>query len=148
MESEEYSMLKKISGFAVNAVLSAGIGFLVGILLIILPASPIENKSYLLLISTGIGILIGVASRFSSCIVYHYGFKSPYWSYGLTFLITLAGCTLISNPFNPEKSQLLLSIVIAEPLALMAAYLNIRYADKLNDSLKRKQAQLKERQHK
>lgn len=139
-------MLKKISGFAANALLSALIGLLVGILLILLPVSPIGNTFGTLLTSTGIGTLIGISSRFSSCFVYQYGLKSPLWSYALTFLITLAGCALLSNPFSPSNSQLLLSLIIAEPLALTAAYLNIRYTTRLNDSLKRKQANLQQQE--
>lgn len=139
-------MLAKIPAFTLNALLSAGIGFLVGALLITLPLSPIENKNYLLLISTGTGLVIGVASRFSSCIAYQYGLKSAFWSYTLTFLITLTGCALLSLPFSPTNSHLIFSLIIAEPLALMAAYLNMRYAANLNSSLKRKQALLKDRQ--
>jgi S-adenosylmethionine synthetase len=30
----------------------------------------------------------------------------------------MAGCTLLSNPFSPSNSRLLLSLIIAEPLAL------------------------------
>jgi hypothetical protein len=138
-------MLKHISGFAANALLSAGIGFLVGLVLIIVLGSPADNRAQLVLMSTGIGILIGVASRFSCCFIqYRYGFDNPFWSYALTFLITLLGCTIPSFPPD-DSSRLLLCIIIAEPLALMATYLNLRYAGELNDSLKRKQAQLTKR---
>jgi hypothetical protein len=137
-------MLKRFLAFTANAALSACIGSLVGLLLITLPVSPIESKACLLFTSTGIGLIIGVASRFSSCIVYQYGLESPLWSYALTFVITLTGCTAASPFFDPSFSKLLLSIIIAEPLALMTAYINMRYAARLNDSLKRKQAKLKQ----
>lgn len=139
-------MLEKTSGLAANAVLSAGIGLFVGIILIFLPVGLTEHKTNILMISTGIGILIGIVSRYSSCFVYEYGLKSPLWSYGLTFLSTLAGCSILSNPFNPSRAQLIICLVVAEPLALLAAYLNMRYIAKLNDNLRRKQAALKKQQ--
>lgn len=136
-------MLKKTSGFIVNLLLSAFIGFLVGMVLF-LSGYILDNVLYTLFSSSCLGILIGSASKLSSCFAYECGLKHRIWSYGLTFIITLLGCWALSDPFKPSWSKLLPSIIIAEPLSLFAAYLNMRYAERLNDSLKRKQTKLQQ----
>lgn len=133
-------MHQAILSFLLNALLSAVIGLTVGLALQY--TYPLENSLWYLSTSILAGISIGTASKFSSGLIYHFGMQNIAWSYVFTFVITLVGCLFSS--FDAPLTIKLTILAIAEPLALLAVFLNIRYALRLNDNLKRKQASLKQ----
>ena len=124
-----------------NALVAAFIGLVVGIVLMFI--YPIENAFQHLVTSSLVGIMIGTVSRLSAILMYHFGWQKIYWGYILTFFITLIGSILAS--LGQSLNCILIVLAIAEPLALLTAFLNITYAYRLNDGLKRKQALLREK---
>ena len=122
-----------------NILCAAFIGLLVGIALMF--AYTIENPLRHLVISSLIGIMIGIVSKISAILMHQYGSKNLYWSYILTFVITLVG-SILASLGEPLLSTLIV-LAIAEPLALLITFMNITYICHLNDSLKRKQALFK-----
>lgn len=134
-------MRHSILAFLLNALVSAFIGLLVGIALTFV--YPIESPFRHLAFSSLVGIMIGTASMFSSILMYHLGSQNISWVYIRTFLITLIGSILAS--LGQSLNCTLIVLAIAEPLALLTAFLNITYACRLNDGLKHKQALLREK---
>lgn len=124
-----------------NMLCAAFIGFLVGIALLF--AYTIENPLRHLVISSLIGMMIGIASKISVILMHQYGSKSLYWSYILTFVITLVG-SILASLGEPLLSTLIV-LAIAEPLALLITFMNVTYICHLNDGLKRKQELFKQK---
>lgn len=134
-------MRHTIKAYLSNALLSAFIGLLVGIVLTFI--YPVESALQHLAFSSIVGIMIGTISRLSAISMYHLGSQKVVWGYILTFSITLIGSLLAS--LGQSLNCTLIVLAIAEPLALLTAFLNITYAYRLNDGLKRKQALLREK---
>jgi len=124
-----------------NILCAAVIGLLVGIALLFV--CTVENPVRHLLSSSLIGIMIGIACKLSGVLIYRYGSQNISWSYLMTFVITLLGSFIAF--YGEELRSMLITLVIAEPLALLITFMNIRYICRLNNGLRRKQALFKEK---
>jgi len=135
-------MRQTIIASLLNILYAAFIGLLIGIILMFVYT--IENPLRHLATSSLIGIMIGTTTKISAILMYQYGSKKLYWSYILTFIITLIGSILASlgRPFTTT----LIVLAIAEPLALLITFMNVKNICHLNDDLKRKQALFKQQQ--
>jgi Na+-driven multidrug efflux pump len=132
-------MRQNIIASLLNVLCAAFIGLLVGIVLMFVYT--IENPLRHLATSSLIGIMIGATTKISAILMHQYGPKKLYWSYILTFIITLIGSILATLG---EPLTTLIVLAIAEPLALLITFMNVKNICHLNDDLKRKQALFKQ----
>jgi len=132
-------MLQTIMVLIVNTLIYAGIGMLVGVAIAYCQAME-GQLLYLLWRGALTGIVIGTVAKLS-VVMLHRMRKGSMWShYGLMLLIA-GGLTLATSiSLNIATQLAILSIV--EPLAVLTMYLNIRYSERLNAGLKRKQSAL------
>ena len=139
MEREGFDMLQTIMVLIVNTLIYAGIGMLVGVAIAYFQAME-GQLLYLLWRGALTGIVIGTVTK-SSVVLLHRKRNSSMWSlYGLMLLIA-GGLTLVTS-FSLNMATKLAVLSIVEPLALLTMFLNIRYSERLNAGLKRKQSAL------
>ena len=132
-------MLQTIMVLIVNTLIYAGIGMLVGVAIAYFQAME-GQLLYLLWRGALMGIVIGTVTK-SSVVLLHRKRNSSLWSlYGLMLLVA-GGLTLVTS-FSLNMATKLAILSIVESLALLTMYLNIRYSERLNAGLKRKQSVL------
>jgi drug/metabolite transporter (DMT)-like permease len=137
MEREVLNMLQTSMVLIVNTLIYAGIGMLVGVAIAYCQAME-DQLLYLLWRGALTGIVIGTVAKFS-VVLLHRNRKSSTWSlYGLMLLV--AGGLTLATSFSLNLATQLTVLSIVEPLALLTMYLNIRYSERLNEGLKRKQS--------
>jgi len=131
----------RIIKIALNLLSAAFIGLLVGIGLLFVYT--VENPVHHLATSSLTGVMIGAVCNISAILMYQYGCKNLSWSYLLTSMVTLVG-SVIASWGEPLRSTFV-ALAIAEPFAVLITFMNIKYIGRLNDGLKRKQAQLQQK---
>ncbi|HWR06693.1 hypothetical protein [Sporomusa sp.] len=133
-------MRQTIIASLLNMLCAAFIGLLVGIALMFVYT--VENPLRYLATSSLIGIIIGTTTKISAILMHQYGSQKLYWSYILTFIITLIGSILAS--LGEPLTTTLIVLLIAEPLSLLITFMNVKNICHLNNGLKRKQALFKQ----
>ena len=125
--------------FLINTFIYACIGMLVGVAITFYRGLDAQLFS-LLWRGALTGVVIGTITK-SSVVLLHRTVKSSRWVlYGLMLLV--AGGLTLATSYSLDLTTQLTMLAIVEPLALLTMYINIRYFQRLNAGLKRKQSTL------
>ncbi|MBP2652724.1 MAG: hypothetical protein H6Q73_293 [Firmicutes bacterium] len=139
-------MRAAIIGYLINALASAFIGVLVCLSSIVMDSYQPEMLVYILH-SAFIGVIIGTVCRFTGHMFGYYFRFNLYRGLGLTFIIIALGIAMVSDIFGVSLLRFGILLAITETLGLVTAYFNIKYAVKLNERLRKKQADLSQKQN-
>ncbi|MBP2649261.1 MAG: hypothetical protein H6Q74_86 [Firmicutes bacterium] len=142
-KSEDFAMRNAVIAYVLNAIGSAFIGLVVCSVEVVMNVYQPEMFRYFVH-SAVIGAIIGTVCRIVGYSLSGYMGHNIFRSLGLIFIIIAAAMALVNDIFNVSFCHLFVLLVIAEVLGLLTAYLNIRYAKKLNDRLKKKQATIRQ----
>lgn len=123
--------------FALNALLSAVVGIAVGGAVWLLDGGELYSA---LLKGAGLGALIGTLAKASVRLLFRYTLANPRRGYALTAAVV--ALLSWSCSYRADWKTMVLLLAIAEPLALLTMYVNMRYFYKWNDKLKQKQQRL------
>jgi hypothetical protein len=137
-------MRETIIGYLINAMVSAFIGVLVYLSSIIMDIYQPEMLTFILH-TAFVGVIIGTVCRFAGHMFSCYFGNNSYHAFGMTFIIIAVGMGIVGDVFSVSLLRFGILLAITETLGLVAAYFNIKYAVKLNERLRKKQADLSQK---
>lgn len=129
--------MKDLLFFTLNALLSALVGIVVGGAVWLVDGGELYRA---LLQGAAFGALIGTLAKLSVRLLFRYTLVNRRRGYALTAAVV--ALLSWSCSYRADWKTVVLLLAIAEPLALLTMYVNMRYFYKWNNKLKQKQQRL------